>query len=107
MPDTILTKANERMPLAFSYIAADGSAKDLSGYTVTPVLYDAGTETVYLESAAAGTVTFVDQSAGTFQWLPAAGIFVAGAHYNLRFLFVSGDETFEKLNYDVELRVRS
>lgn len=106
MPEIILTGANERLPLNFEYISSDGTAKNLTGYTVTPIIYNIGLETVYKTGAAAGTIIWVDQAAGTYQFLPAVDIFVSGDHYNLRFKFVSGSETYIKGDFDWEYRVR-
>ena len=107
MPETINTKANERLPLVFEYLDGDGDKKDLTSYTISPVLYLAGTETEYLSGAAAGTVTNVDITNGKFSYLPAENIFVAGTFYVLRFLFINGNETYEKLDNTVEIRVKS
>ena len=111
MPKFIMTGVSERMPLNFKYTIEDPVTeviikKDLTGYTVTPIIYEIGTTTVYKTGAAAGTITWINQSEGKFQFLPAADLFISGKFYNLRFKFTSGDETYEKLNFDVEYEVR-
>ena len=106
MPQIIYTGESERMPLTFEYIDADGNKKDLTDYTVTPRIYELGTNTIYKTGDNAGTITWVDRSNGKFSFLPAESIFVSGVYYNLRFLFVANNETYEKLDYDIEYRIR-